>query len=161
MHANRNQVQNEGKEKLLQATGLGKSFPQDTVMLKVYVNSRGVWHGREIHWESLSTLNHLWLRKFPKLKIASIWESIWGTHNIAVFLLFFLSVLWGWRKNTGLDGHLILAHFNCSNIFQLIDVASICLFLLLLSERLLFFPNNALQSISNRVEIWLWNTTVL
>lgn len=42
MHANRNQVQNEGKEKLLHATGLGKSFPQDTVMLEVYVNSRGV-----------------------------------------------------------------------------------------------------------------------
>lgn len=39
----RNQVQNKGRERLLHVTGLGKSFPQDTVMLKIYVNSRGDW----------------------------------------------------------------------------------------------------------------------
>lgn len=41
--ASRNQVQSRGKEELLHATGLGKSFPQDTTMLKMYMTSRGVW----------------------------------------------------------------------------------------------------------------------
>lgn len=41
--ASRNQAQNKGKERLLYITGLGKSFPQDTMMLKMYVNSRGDW----------------------------------------------------------------------------------------------------------------------
>lgn len=39
----RNQVQKKGKDGLLHVTGLGKSFPLDTMMLKIYVNSRGDW----------------------------------------------------------------------------------------------------------------------
>lgn len=41
--ASRNRVQNKGNQRLRHITGLGKSFPQDTVMLKIYVNSRGDW----------------------------------------------------------------------------------------------------------------------